>query len=196
MLRYGVSTSVDPTLSAIYFAEVGTEVPEKEELGPDFQNAGLIQEDGFSIAYNYEEGEAINAWPATEVGRGASTRSPEFSFGFLGVADINKLRLAYHEDDISGTEEDFTVSDTARDPSTKVVVIDTLLEATSGERVRQRRVIPQAAFAGREDEDFDGESADAISLTLRCERGEDGVYSRTHTWKEGVGDGSGGGEGN
>lgn len=192
--NWSISTNIDPSLSAISYAPLGSALPSIGKTMPSaYIDAGLIHDDGITLATNFEEGEVVNAWPATEIGRGKSTKSPEISFGFLGTADMEKLKLAYAASNISGTANAFTITETEANPEDKIIVFNRLLgvDQVTGNRKRQRDIIVHGVFAGREDQEFDGESADSISVTYRAQRTETGVYTIRQTWIDVVGGSAG-----
>lgn len=159
------------TSGAIYFAAIGTSLPEStSDSLSSFTELGYASEDGITNT-NTPETEVLRAWGGDVVLTVQNSKDDTFKLKLIEALNDDVLKAIYGSTNVAATTEGFKVEVNSDEAEANSWVIDMVMRDKAAKRI----VIPNAKVTEIGDIVYSDNEAVGYEITLTCMPDEDGV---------------------
>ena len=162
-----VSVGKPKITGAIYMAPAGTALPTDAvtPLAAAYVGLGYVSEDGVSNANTAETSET-KAWGGDVVSSEQTSKPDKFKYKLIEAMNVNVLKAAYGDGNVSGSlEQGITVRANSMPSTTHVWVIDMILKNNAVKRI----VIPEGKVTEVDEINYKDDEVIGYALTLAAQ---------------------------
>lgn len=175
-----VSTGAPKITGAVFVAPAGSTLPTDATTALDaaFVSVGEISEDGVTRTRSTDSS-TIKNWNQDPVLTVQTSYEETFQFTMISSRSVNALKAAYGDDNVTGTDDKFTVKHNGAAPAEHAWVIDMVMTDGSPSRI----VIPKAKVTKIGDVTYKKDEAIGFETTITAVLDDDGNTSYDYVGK-------------